>query len=80
MASREDIREVLLMYKVGELSQTETLEELGKLGVVIKVDRELPAISWNSNDPVYDIAYAKGIGAGRGNILGFTAWKPLKEG
>lgn len=41
--------------------------QLPNLGVT--VEGELPPISWVSNDPLYDIAFAKGLAAERDNMF-----------
>jgi len=60
----------------------ELLEEQSKQGLVLKVERELPVITWNSDDPLYDIAFQRGIAEGMGKLLkaGYEAVVPLIEG
>jgi len=57
------------------------LAYLHSQGVVIRADRELPAISWSSSDPRYDQAYSRGIAKGisMAKEAGYVATIPLVE-
>ena len=86
MTKQEEIREgIAIILESAGASREWTLnilEYLHSQGVVIKVERELPSISWNSDDPLYDIAFCKGMSENLGNMLksGYgTAVEPLVE-
>ncbi len=40
------------------------LHYLDSQGVVIKVEKELPAVHWSSDSPLYDKAFGEGIAKG----------------
>jgi len=58
------------------------LSYLHSKGVVIRVEKELPSISWASDAPLYDIAFGRGLSEERGIMLKWhkECLEPLIEG
>ena len=55
------------------------MTNLDSQGVVLKVERNLPAVHWSSDAPLYDKAFGEGVAAGQSKMLkaGYKAVEKL---